>query len=77
MRRSSFLAALLVLGACSEKTDRSYTVDELIADETLLFRTLSECRSNPGDLRGTANCVNAEAADGTLRLQKMRNALGG
>ena len=31
MRRVPSLAALLVLGACSEKTEQTYTVDELIA----------------------------------------------
>ena len=48
MRRVPFLAALLVLGACSEKTEQTYTVDELIADDALLSRIMSECRNNPG-----------------------------
>ena len=77
MRRVPFLAARLVLGACSEKTEQTYTVDELIADDALLSRIMSECRNNPGDLSETANCRNAEAADGKLRLQNMRRALGG
>ena len=69
--------ALLLLAACSEKTEQSYTVDQLTADETLLSRITAECRNNPGELRETANCQNAEAADGKLRLKKMRKALGG
>ncbi|CAK7260975.1 MULTISPECIES: EexN family lipoprotein [unclassified Shinella] len=77
MRRFPFLATLLVLGACSEKTEQAYTVDELIADEALLSRIVTECRNNPGELRETTNCRNAEAADGKLRLQNMRRALGG
>lgn len=77
MRRVPFLAALLVLGACSEKAEQTYTVDQLIADEALLSRLMAECRNNPGELRETANCRNAEAADGKLRLQNMRRALGG
>ncbi|WP_425644247.1 EexN family lipoprotein [Agrobacterium leguminum] len=36
-----------------------------------------ECRNNPGELRDTANCRNAEAADGRLRLERMRKSLGG
>ncbi|EYR82842.1 MULTISPECIES: EexN family lipoprotein [unclassified Shinella] len=74
MRRSPFLAVLLLLAACSEQ---SYSVDQLTADEALLSRIMAECRNNPGELRGSANCQNAEAADGKLRLEKMRKALGG
>lgn len=76
MRRPLFLA-LVLLAACSEKTDQSYAVDQLAADEALLSRVMAECRNNPGELRETANCQNAEAADGKLRLEKMRKALGG
>ena len=52
-------------------------VDELIADDALLSRIMSECRNNPGDLSETANCRNAEVAVGKLRLENMRRALGG
>lgn len=76
MRRSPILAALLLIAACSEKTEQSHTVDQLIADEGLLSRIMAECRNNPGELRATVNCQNAEAADGKLRLQNMRKALG-
>ncbi|RFZ83877.1 hypothetical protein D0Y60_20055 [Shinella sp. WSJ-2] len=76
MRRSLLVLALLLLAACSEKTDQTYTVDQLTADEGLLSRIMAECRNNPGELRETANCQNAEAADGKLRLQNMRKALG-
>ena len=76
MSRSLLVLALL-LAACSEKTEQSYTVDQLTADEALLSRITAECRNNPGELRETANCQNAEAADGKLRLEKMRKALGG
>lgn len=76
MRRSLLILTLLLLAACSEKTDQTYTVDQLTADEGLLSRIMTDCRSNPGELRETANCQNAEAADGKLRLQNMRKALG-
>lgn len=76
MRRSSFLAILFLLAACSEKAEQTYTVDELAADGALLARIMSECRNNPGELRDTVNCRNAEAADGKLLLQNMRKALG-
>ncbi|MDG3580514.1 EexN family lipoprotein [Rhizobium sp. YJ-22] len=76
MRRSLLILTLLLLAACSEKTDQTYTVDQLTADEGLLSRIMTDCRNNPGELRETANCQNAEAADGKLRLQNMRKALG-
>ncbi|MBZ9764777.1 EexN family lipoprotein [Mesorhizobium sp. CA8] len=77
MRRLLLLAAIVGLAACSEQTELSYTVDELVADEALLSSTLTKCRNNPGELRDTTNCRNAEAADGKLRLQRMRQSLGG
>jgi hypothetical protein len=75
---SRFLLFLVVLGlaACSEEGGQTYTVDELVADQALLSRVMTECRNNPGELRETANCKNAEAADGKLRLQRMRQSLG-
>ena len=76
MRRSLLILTLLLLAACSEKTDQIYTVDQLTADEGMLSRIMTDCRNNPGELRETANCQNAEAADGKLRLQNMRKALG-
>jgi len=77
VRRIPILVILMLLAACSQESERMYTVDEFIADEALLTRTISECRNNPGELRDTPNCRNAEAADGKLRLQNMRKALGG
>lgn len=77
MRRLAFYLALLALAACSEQTERSYTVDELVADRNRLSELVQQCRNNPGELRNTANCRNAEAADGKLRLEQMRQSLGG
>lgn len=76
MRQLPFIAAALLLAACSERAEQTYTVDELVADGALLARILSECRNNPGELRDMVNCRNAEATDGKLRLQNMRKALG-
>jgi hypothetical protein len=38
---------------------------------------IAKCRNNPGEISDTANCRNAEAADGKLRLERMRKSLGG
>lgn len=67
----------LLLAACSAEGEKVYTVDELVADEVLLTKIIGECRNNPGELHNTANCRNAEAADGKLRLERMRKSLGG
>ncbi|PZM12888.1 EexN family lipoprotein [Rhizobium tubonense] len=77
MRPLPIFVTLLLLAACSQESERTYTVDEFVTDEALLSRTISGCRDNPGELRNTINCQNAEAADGKLRLQNMRKALGG
>ncbi|RVT74342.1 hypothetical protein EM858_17425 [Agrobacterium sp. CNPSo 2736] len=77
MRRAAIFVSLALLAGCSQESERTYTVDEFVADAELLARTISQCRDNPGELRNTPNCRNAEAADGRLRLQNMRKALGG
>jgi hypothetical protein len=77
VRRVPILVSLALLAACSQGSEPTYTVEEFVADPELLTRTISDCRGNPGELRNTPNCRNAEAADGRLRLQNMRKALGG
>ncbi|MBK5570016.1 EexN family lipoprotein [Ensifer adhaerens] len=62
-------AALLV--SCSEQAERTYTVDELLADESLLSEIIATCRNNPGELGNTPNCQNAAAADFKARLKRM------
>jgi len=74
MRRLPLYLAVVLLAACSEQ---SYTVDELVSDEGLLSELIHKCRNNPDALGDTLNCRNAEAADGRLRLQRMRQSLGG
>lgn len=77
MKWLSFCVTMLLLSACSPEQERVYTVEELIADDALLTKIIGECRNNPGKLRDTSNCRNAEAADGKLRLERMRKSLGG
>lgn len=77
MRYVTLTLVLSALAACSEPSERSYTVDELMADEGLLTATIEKCRENPGELGGSANSRNVEAADGKLRLERMRQSLGG
>lgn len=77
MRWFLYSMALLFLAACSPQADKVYSVDELPADNALLAKIIGECRNNPGNLRNTPNCRNAEAADDTPRLERMRKSLGG
>ncbi|UXN57773.1 EexN family lipoprotein [Phyllobacterium zundukense] len=75
--KQAFLAMiLLALAGCSGQSETSYTVDELVGDAAMLAKIITECRNNPGELRDTPNCSNAEAADGKLRLERMRRSLG-
>jgi hypothetical protein len=71
------VAAFRFLSASSPQGEKAYTVDELINDGALLTKIISECRNNPGELHNTPNCLNAEAADGNIRLERMRKSLGG
>ncbi|QYA13713.1 EexN family lipoprotein [Rhizobium sp. AB2/73] len=59
------------------KPERIYSVDELMANQTLLSDLIAKCKSNPGELRAAPNCVNAEAADWKSRLERMGKTLGG
>jgi len=70
-------AAFVLVSACDGEKARVYTVGELMADEERLARMIVQCRDNPGELRSTPNCMNAEAADGKARLRRMNKALGG
>jgi hypothetical protein len=77
MKWSAVSFAILFLSACSPQADKIYTVDELITDPVVLTKIIGQCRNDPGELRDTPNCRNAEAADGKLRLERMRRSLGG
>ncbi|RUV84736.1 hypothetical protein EOA75_28065 [Mesorhizobium sp. M1A.F.Ca.IN.022.07.1.1] len=77
MRRLLLLMAIAGLAACSEQAERTYTVEELVADEALLSGVIAKCRNNPGEFSDTTNCRNAEAADGKMRLDRMRRSSGG
>jgi hypothetical protein len=69
--------AALALSGCFGEEDKIHTVDELMADQALLAKITSECRNNPGALRQTPNCQNAEAADWRVRLHLPRKSPGG
>ncbi|EMG51301.1 hypothetical protein WYI_23075 [Ochrobactrum sp. CDB2] len=65
-----------MLTGCSQ-AEKTYSVDDFLANDALLAEHVEKCRNNPGELGQTPNCVNAAAADGKARLQRMKKALGG
>jgi len=76
MRSFIILLALAMLAGCSQ-SEKTYSVEDFLADEALLAEHVQKCRNNPGELDQTPNCVNAAAADGKARLERMNKALGG
>ncbi|MEO4002096.1 EexN family lipoprotein [Mesorhizobium sp. CAU 1732] len=78
MRQPAALLLMAMLAACSEPPRETViTVSEFLADDSLRAEHLEKCRDNPGTLDETANCRNAEEAEGKARLERMNRALGG
>ncbi|PJR92428.1 hypothetical protein CN878_22310 [Ochrobactrum sp. 695/2009] len=76
MRPFRILLTLATITGCSQ-AEKTYSVEDFLADEALLAEHVEKCRNNPGELAQTPNCVNAAAADGKARLERMIKALGG
>ncbi len=64
MKKLALVAmACVSLAACnSDKGEKVYTVDELVANRDQIVVLLKACNNNPGELEKTANCQNARAA---------------
>ncbi|MBZ9739753.1 MULTISPECIES: EexN family lipoprotein [unclassified Mesorhizobium] len=78
MKHAAALVMTALLAACSEPPPATViTVSGFLADESLRTDHIGECRENPGELRQTLNCRNAEEAEGKARLERMNKALGG
>ena len=67
---------IAMLAGCFQ-AEKTYSVDDFLANDALLAEYFKKCRNNPGELGQTPNCVNAAAADGKARLQNMKKSLGG
>lgn len=70
------LTTLATIVGCTP-AEKTYSVEDFLADEALLAEHVEKCRNNPGELGQTPNCVNSAAADGKARLERMNKALGG
>jgi hypothetical protein len=71
------VVAVLIPSSCLKQGERVYAIDALISDNALLANFTGKCRSNPGEFHNTRNRLNAEAADGKIRLERMCKLLGG
>lgn len=66
---------LLELTACSRGPDTArHTVDEYRADASLRHAQVKRCRRDPGALRDTPDCVNAETAASFEDRVRLRDA---
>lgn len=70
------LPLLILLSACSNG-EPVHSVNDFIADDTMLAQTISKCRENPGELSQPPDCKNTHHADWKFRLERMGKALGG
>lgn len=65
---------LLELTACSRGTEARHTVDEYRADAALRHAEVERCRRDPGTLRDTPDCINAETAAAFEDRVRLRDA---
>lgn len=66
---SIFLVVMAALAGCGEKT-AVQTVDWYKEHEAERLEMIEKCRSNPGELGASPNCINAIKAANALVLAK-------
>ena len=62
MRFIPLIIALVAISAC--KKEETFDVDFYLANDAARTAKVKECRNNPGELRDSANCINALEALG-------------
>jgi hypothetical protein len=67
------LLGALALSACGPGQAR-HTVEEYRADAELRHAQVGRCRKDPGTLRNTPDCINAEAAAALEDRTRLRDA---
>lgn len=73
--RSVLATFALLVGACSPQPEVArHTVDEYRADKILRQDQVKRCREDPGTLRTTPDCINAEAAAAFEDRKRLREA---
>jgi hypothetical protein len=67
------IAAIILsvsLSSC-KKAEPVQTVEWYVEHEPELWAMLDKCKANPGELRGTPNCVNAQSAANKLSMKAL------
>jgi hypothetical protein len=67
------LIGLWTMG-CAPETKARHTVDEYRADSELRHTALESCAKDPGSLRSTPDCINAQAASAFEDRTSLREA---
>lgn len=68
-------AAILTVAGCTQKTDVArHTVEEYRADKTLRHEVFNQCANDPGTLRSTPDCVNAQEAERLESIGSLRDS---
>ena len=63
LQRGLFAAVALLACACSQPPEQArYTVEEYRSNAELRHAQVARCQSDPGTLRDTPDCVNAQRA---------------
>jgi hypothetical protein len=65
-------------GCCrdSQRPKATHTVDQYLAKPDGLEEKLRECANNPGELRDTPDCINANAASARRGMGSMNRGMG-
>jgi hypothetical protein len=75
MRTAIFVVFSLVFVACApDKAKARHTVDEYRVDAELRREQLAHCAQDPGTLRGTPDCINAQSASAFEDRTSLREA---
>lgn len=73
------IAFIATASGCSRESQRpkaAHKVDQYLAKPDLLEEKLRECANNPGELRDTPDCINANAASARRRVDSMNREMG-
>jgi hypothetical protein len=70
MKTIFFVVSIAILVAGCQKAEETKTVGWYMTNPDALESKLKECKSNPGELGDTPNCINAAQANGRLWVCK-------
>lgn len=62
----SVIASVLLVAGCKKNPDETKTAEWYKAHDKERGEMLAKCEANPAELKSTANCINASAAQSDL-----------